>query len=347
MSGKTFSPHKPIIVDIGGKQIGDSHVLAKHPFRHLPVPLVDPRLGQVQERPRHRERRHQQPDGGEQPPGHRIERPIPVPDRGDRHHRQVERIKPTQVLDEVHRRRTHPDADDDDAKCERHLHPDPHPALLHVDEVRVLATSVAGGALDGGEEELLLDVEDVGDDAAEEDVDEAEADEDEEDGEELGGRGGGGDVAVADGAHGDDAEVERVDDGVGLGGGKLVAVEVVDDHAEGEVEEEEEEGLPDDGGGDRGGGGLVVVVLRMVEVVDGGHGRRRLGPVEVRLGPEQLPLEIVGGGTDSGGGERGSGVVGCSEDEEVFEGRGSGGCGEGEGDLLRFGEGEEGRGGRS
>ncbi|KAK9158252.1 hypothetical protein Scep_004826 [Stephania cephalantha] len=60
----------------------------------------------------------------------------------------------------------------------------------------------------------------------------------------------------------DNAEVESVDDGVGLGAEEVVAVEGVDEDAKGEVDNEEEEGLADDGGGCELGhedGGVVVV----------------------------------------------------------------------------------------
>lgn len=93
------------------------------------------------------------------------------------------------------------------------------------------------------QDHVLLQVEDVIDDSAEENVDEAEADEDEEAGEELCRWRSGSDVSVADGAHGDDAEVEGVDEGVGLDAGEVVGVEGIDEDTQGEVDEEKDEGL--------------------------------------------------------------------------------------------------------
>lgn len=86
-----------------------------------------------------------------------------------------------------------------------------------------------GGAhLDSGEDHALLEIKNVVDDTAEEDVEEAETEQDEDDGEDLGPGSQRGDVSVADRAHGDDAEVERVDYGVGFDSRVVVSVEGVD-----------------------------------------------------------------------------------------------------------------------
>ncbi|KAK9157761.1 hypothetical protein Scep_004335 [Stephania cephalantha] len=60
----------------------------------------------------------------------------------------------------------------------------------------------------------------------------------------------------------DNAEVENIDDRVGLGTEEVVAIDVVDEDAEGKVNDEDEEGLVDDGGGCKlglGDGGVAVV----------------------------------------------------------------------------------------
>ncbi|KAK9169517.1 hypothetical protein Syun_001657 [Stephania yunnanensis] len=60
----------------------------------------------------------------------------------------------------------------------------------------------------------------------------------------------------------DNAEVESTDDGVGLGAEEVVAIDLVDEDAEGKVNDEDEEDLVDNGGGCElglGDGGVAVV----------------------------------------------------------------------------------------
>lgn len=298
------------------------------------MPLINPCLSKVEESTRNGERGDKEPQRRKQPTRHRLERPIPVADRGDRHHREVEGIEPSETLDEAEHAGAKADAEKDDTEGKGDLHPNPHPPLLDVDDVvpgdfvpvvvvvlllLLLVLLLVVDLLrlgDGGEEEGLLKVEHVGHHSGEEDINESEADDDEGNGEDFGGGGGGGDVAVANGAHGNDAEVESVDDWVSLSGGEVVSVKSVDGHTEGEVDDEEEEGLGDDGGPagrvDPGGADLV----------DGGHGRRGAGAMEIGL-PSRgrgVAQPRIGGG----GGERiGAGAAGDRD--------GVGGCGRGRG----------------
>ncbi|GMN52195.1 hypothetical protein TIFTF001_021342 [Ficus carica] len=239
----------------------------KHPFGNSPVPLVYSGLRQVQEGPGHRERRQQKPNSSENPPVERLEGPVPIPNRRNRHNREVNRVNPIQTLGESQEQDSDANAQHDNSERQSDLQSDPHPALGHIDDVIpsgkamvvvvvvlvlvLVLVMVILINLHSGEDHVLLQVEDIVDDTAEENVNEAEADEDEEAGEELGGGSLGSDVTVADGAHGDDAEVKGVDDGEGLGAGEVVGVEGVDEDAEGEVDEEKEEGLLDEGGGVR------------------------------------------------------------------------------------------------
>lgn len=89
-------------------------------------------------------------------------------------------------------------------------------------------TPSRGAHLDAGEDHALLEIKNVVDDAAQQNIQETEPEQDEDHGEDLGPGSQRGDVSVADRAHGDDAEVERVDDGVGLDAGVVVSVEGVD-----------------------------------------------------------------------------------------------------------------------
>lgn len=97
------------------------------------------------------------------------------------------------------------------------------------------------------EEERLLLLDEVVGGLAEEGADDGDAGEDEGAGEELGGVAGGDEVAVADGGHGDDAEVEGVEGAGGAGAGHVVHGEVEGDGAEEEVRGEEEADEPEAG----------------------------------------------------------------------------------------------------
>lgn len=99
--------------------------------------------------------------------------------------------------------------------------------------------------LNAVEEHVFLQIQDVVDDTGEKNVNEAEADEDKEAGEELGGRGKRGNIAVTDGAHGDNTEVESVDKRVGVDSGEVMAIEIVNEDAEGEIKDEQDCSLPD------------------------------------------------------------------------------------------------------
>lgn len=261
----------------------------QHPFCDSPVPLVDPGLRQIQERPCHRQRRQQKPHRREDPPVERLEGPVPVPNRRNRHNRQVHGVNPIQTLGESHEEDSNSNAQHHHSERQSDLQSDPHPAFGHIDDAIPNGKSFVMMMmivihLHSGEDHVLLQVEDVVDDSAEENVDEAEADEDEEAGEELRRRSLGGDVAVADGAHGDDAEVEGVDDGVGLHAGEVVGVEGVDEDAGGEVDEEQEEGLLDQGGGVRPGrrrfGVEVRATARAGAVLQRWRLRLRMGAAE-------------------------------------------------------------------
>lgn len=198
------------------------------------MPSIDPRLRQIQKRTRHRERRHEQPRRGEKPPLERLERPVTVPDRGDRHNRQVNRVNEIELLDEMQNQRTDPDTQNDDAQRQKHFHPYPHPPFLEIDyivfsrEPMVMPSSRGGAHLYSGEDHAFLEIKNVVDDATKQDIEEAEAEQDEDDSEELGPGSQRSDVSVADRAHSDDAEVERVDDGVGFDSRVVVSVEGVD-----------------------------------------------------------------------------------------------------------------------
>lgn len=132
----------------------------------------------------------------------------------------------------------------------------------------VVGISGSRTTLDSAEEKILLKVEDIADHSAENDVDEAESNEDKEDGKNLGGGSGGGDVTISDCAHGDDAEVEGIDDRVSLDGGEILAVEGIYKNTEGEVDGKEDDSLADDGGGLGFGEGRMVF-----DVIDAGHSR--------------------------------------------------------------------------
>lgn len=88
--------------------------------------------------------------------------------------------------------------------------------------------SSRGAHLYSGEDHAFLEIKNVVDDATKQDIEEAEAEQDEDDSEELGPGSQRSDVSVADRAHSDDAEVERVDDGVGFDSRVVVSVEGVD-----------------------------------------------------------------------------------------------------------------------
>jgi hypothetical protein len=160
-----------------------------------------------------------------------------------------------------------------------------------------------GWVIERGDEEVLLQIEHIGDHPGEEDVNEAEADEDEGYGEELGGGRRWRDVPVPDGAERDDAEVERVGDGVRgpRRGGEVGGRGGVEGDAEGEVGEQEEEGVQHDGGafgrrrslvpGRRGG--------RERHGAERRHGRGGAGAVEVGAGASD---EFEEGGRAAAGG---------------------------------------------
>ena len=274
------------MINVRREELGNSHVPVKNPFGDGSMSLVYPGFGQVKKSSSDGESGEQEPEGSEETTGERLECAVTVPDRGDRHDRQVQGIDPPELLHVVHHPRAEPDAEDHDAQSDGDFKPDPHPPFFYVHEVRLRALP----SLDGAEQELFLEVKQEGDHGGEENVDEAESHEHEGHGEEFGGGGVRGDVAVADGAHGDNTEVERVDKGVRLSGGEVRAVEDVDEHAEGEVEDEEDHGLPDYGRrcGHRLGG---LLAGRAIDFVDGRHGGSCLGPVQVRFEPVESRVD--------------------------------------------------------
>lgn len=95
-----------------------------------------------------------------------------------------------------------------------------------------------GFPLNASENHIFLQIKHVIDDPTEKNVDESKAYEHEKASEDLSDGRCGGDVPVAYGAHGDDTEVEGVDERMCFGAGEMVAVERIDKDPKGEVEDE-------------------------------------------------------------------------------------------------------------
>lgn len=161
---------------------------------------------------------------------------------------------------------SYPDAQNDHSQSQTHLQSDPHPSFCHIENVIPSRKSMVGlglllsAHLNPRQYQVLLQVQHIIHHPAQQNVDEPKTNQYEDASEELCEWRYGGYVSVANCAHGNDAEVESIDDRVGFYAGELVPVEGVDDNSKSEIYEKQKKGLPDDNGagiqrrlGNRGG----------------------------------------------------------------------------------------------
>ena len=128
-------PNETSVVDISSKQILDGNFPMQNLLSHSPMPSIDSSLSQIEKSPSHHESRKEQPNSRKQTTRKRLKGSVPIPNRCDRHNRQVNRINPIQPFHKVQHQTPNPNTHHHNPKRQTNLQPDPHPSLRHINDV--------------------------------------------------------------------------------------------------------------------------------------------------------------------------------------------------------------------
>lgn len=225
-----FSPNNSILIKISSFEIIISNPPSQNPFHQLPLLNLRIQLSHVKKKLSQTHSTRQDPKHSEHPPGPRVKALVPIPQRSHRGAHAIKSLNNRHLLVRHKKNRTN--------KKEHHEDKEGNvafvPQLVGMQLLENLrGTTKALTQVESSDEETLLLLDEIISSSAQEMAHENHPGEDEGAREEPRRGAAGDEVAVSDGRHRHDAEVNGVQNAVGFVTGDLVSNEVETESADG------------------------------------------------------------------------------------------------------------------